>query len=422
MIKTFTLSPGVTLRCYNDTRFKQGRLTLQLVRPMNREEAALNALLPMVLLRGTKHYPDLRAITVHLDDLYGATVGDMVRRIGDYQTTGFYCGFTEDRFALDGDEILRPVVDFLGELLLEPVLEDGVFRAEFVRSEKKNLIADMEAQKNDKAAYAGTRLLKTMCREDSFCIPRLGEKEQAAQITPEGLYRHYKKILRESPIELFYVGSAAPEQIIGLLKPVFEGVDRCYVNLEPQTPFRDGGEAHSREEMDIAQSRLCMGFATDVTNQDPAFAAMQVLNTLFGAGMTSKLFMNIREKMSLCYSIGSGYYGSKGIITVSAGIDADKEEVVRSEVLRQLDSCKKGEISDLELRSAKEAVLSGLRSVEDSPGTIEGYFATAALSGLSMDLPEYRRAVEAVTLDGVTAAARRVAFHSDFFLKGVAQC
>lgn len=419
MIKTFTLTPGVTLRCYTDFRFKQGRLSLQLVRPMCREEAAMNALLPTVLLRGTKNYPDLRAITMHLDDLYGATVGDLVRRIGDYQTTGLYCSFTEDRFAMEGDEILTPMVDFLREILLEPVLEDGMFRREYVNSEKKNLISDMDAQKNDKASYALTQLLKTMCRGDSFSIPRLGEKEQAEQITPQNLYDHYRRILRESPVELFYVGSAKPEQIAAMLQPVFEGMDRSYVNLLPQSPFRDDGPVHTHQEMDIAQSRLCMGFVTDVTNRSRDFAAMQVLNTIFGAGMTSKLFLNVREKMSLCYSIGSGYYGSKGIITVSAGIDADKEDTVRSEVLHQLEACRNGNITQAELTAAKEAVLSGLCSVEDSPGTIEGYFATAALSGLCMDLPEYRREVEEVTADDAVAAANRIEYHSSFFLKGV---
>lgn len=421
MIETITLYPGVTLRCFRDTRFKQGRISIQFVRPMASSEAAMNALLPTVLLRGTQRYPDLREITMHLDDLYGATVGDMVRRIGDYQTTGLYCGFTEDRFAMDGDEILRPMVEFLEEILLHPVLENGVFSADFVAGEKKNLIADMDAQKNDKAAYAGTQLLKTMCRGDSFAIPRLGEKEQAERITPESLYHHYETVLGESQIEIFYVGSVEAEKIAALFAPIFGKLQRSYVNLQPQTPFRDAGQAHTREEMDIAQSRLCMGFVTEITNQNRDFAAMQVLNTLFGAGMTSKLFMNVREKLSLCYSIGSGYYGSKGIITVSAGIDGDKEELTRSEILRQLDACKKGEISDLELTAAKEAVLSGLRSVEDSPGTIEGYFATAALSGISMDLPEYRKAVENVPLADAIAAANRIEYHSDYFLKGVAQ-
>lgn len=421
MIQTLTLSTGVTLRCYTDQRFKQGRLSLQLVRPMCREEAAMNALLPMVLLRGTARYPDLRAITMRLDDLYGASVGDLVRRVGDYQTTGLYCGFAEDRFAMAGDEILAPVVALLGELLLDPVLESGVFREEYVQSEKRNLICDIEAQRNDKTAYAGTQLLKTMCREDPFAIPRLGEREQVEAITAQGLYEHYRRILRESRIELFYVGSAPTQRIAELVMGLIGRIDRCYVNLPPQSVFHDAGPVHNRQEMDIAQSRLCMGFVTSITNRDREFAAMQVLNTVLGAGMTSKLFLRIREEMSLCYSIGSGYYGSKGIITVSAGIDADKEDVVRREVLAQLAACAQGDITPQELAAARAAVLSSLRSVTDSPGTIEGYFATAALSGLWLDLSQYRQAVTAVTGEDVRAAAETVRYHSSFFLKGVSQ-
>ena len=421
MIQSFELFPGVTLRFFADSRFKQGCLSFQLIRPMAAREAAMNALLPAVLLRGTKQYPDLRAITLHLDDLYGASVSALVRRIGDYQTTGLYCGFMEDRYAMDGDEILAPMVDFLRQLLLEPVMEDGGFSAEFVESEKKNLISTIESELNDKRVYASAQLLKTMCPQDAFGIPRLGERAGVERIDAKALYQHYQQILRQSRIELFYVGSAAPEKIIPLLKNMLAGIDRCYVNLPAQTAFHDAGGRHAREEMEITQSKLCMGFVTPVTNRTRDFAAMQLLNTVFGAGMTSKLFMIVREKLSLCYSIGSGYYGTKGIITVSAGIDADQEETVRSEILHQLQLCRDGEITGEELTAAREAVLSGLRTVHDSPGSIEGYHSTAALSGLCMELEEYRRAVSEVTIADVVAAAKTVELHSSFFLQGVGQ-
>ena len=90
MIETKTLLPGVTLRACRDDRFKQGCLSFQLVRPMAKEESAKNVLIPSVLLRGTKRCPDLRAITENLDELYGASVSPLVRRVGDYQTTGLY--------------------------------------------------------------------------------------------------------------------------------------------------------------------------------------------------------------------------------------------------------------------------------------------------------------------------------------------
>ena len=421
MIQTYLLSAGITLRCCRDTRFKQGCLSFQIIRPMAASENAMNALLPSVLLRGTKAHPDLRAITHRLDELYGASVSAVVRRVGDYQTTGLYCGFMDDRFALPGDRVLEPMLDFLRELLLDSPVEADGFLPAFVESEKKNLIATIESELNDKRAYAMGRLLRTMCREDTFGLPRLGDKEQVAAIDAAMLYRHYQKILRESPIEIFYVGSAEGEQVGSLLKPLLSHLERNYVNSNPQTGFHSCDGSDLTETMEVSQGKLCMGFVSPITNRMPEFPAMQVLNTIFGSGMTSKLFMNIREKMSLCYSIGSGYYGTKGIVTVSAGIDFDKEELTRREVLRQLAACQHGDITDEELTAARQAILSSLRATHDSPGAIEGYYATAALSGMKLTPMEYMAAVEAVTKEQVVAAANSLKLHTTYFLKGGSQ-
>lgn len=421
MIITKQIAPGVTLRCCRDSRFKQGCLSFQLVRPMKKEEAAKNALLTAVLLRGTKQHSDLRSITEHLDELYGAAVSTLVRRVGDYQTLGFFCGFMDDRFALAGDGVLRPMIRFLEEVLLDsPVEEDG-FLNSFVESEKKNLIATMESELNDKRAYAMGQLLKIMCSADTFGLHRLGEKEDVPGITARELYRHYRQILRESPIHVFYVGSAEPETVEALLAPIWQRLERQPMTLPPQTGFHPCEGRDAVETMDVSQGKLCIGYTTSITNRDPEFPAMQLMNTIFGAGMTSKLFMNVREKLSLCYSVGSSYYGTKGIVTVSAGIDFDKEELTRQEIEKQLDACRSGNITEEELVSAKEALLSSLRSTHDSPGAIEGYYATAALSGMKLSPAEYMAAVEAVTVEQVVSAARKVRQHSSFFLKGGSQ-
>ncbi len=421
MIKTMTLSPGVTLRYHHDTRFKQGRLSVQLLQPMAHETAALNALIPAVLLRGTRQYPDLRAITMHLDDLYGAGVGELVLRSGDYQGTGFVLHFTDDRFAMPGDEILAPAVDFLRQLLLEPVTEQGCFRGDFVEQEKDNRIQDIESVYDDKPLFAMNRLLETMCRADSFGIPRLGTAEQVADITPQRLWQQYQRLLKISPVEFFYVGAAPLEQVAALLRPIFGNLQRNAAALPPQTAFHDGGPQKQRRQVDTAQSVLTMGFTTPITAADPRHGAMRVLNLIFGSGMNGKLFLNIREKMSLCYSIGSDYYGSKGILTVSAGIDGEQEKTVRAEILAQLDACCRGEISGAELDAAKEALLSGLRSVHDNPGAIVNYYSTQALSGHPQSIEEYRAAVEAVTAEDAAAAARTLRLHSQYFLEGVAK-
>ena len=421
MIKTIDLSPGVQLRCCRDTRFKQGCLSFQLVRPMQADENAMNALVPSILLRGTRRYGDLRAITGRLDELYGAAVSTIVRRVGDYQTTGLYCSFMDDRFALPGDAVLEPMLAFLTELLLDSLLENGGFLPAFVESEKKNLIATIESELNDKRAYAMGKLLRTMCREDTFGLPRLGETAQVAAIDPVQLYTHYRKILRESQIQIFYVGSAEDRTVAELLQPLLQRLERSFVPLAPQTPVRPCQGVDTVETMEVSQGKLCMGFTSPITNRMKEFPAMQVLNTIFGSGMTSKLFLNIREKMSLCYSIGSGYYGTKGIVTVSAGIDFDEEEVTREAVLRQLQACQEGDISEEELTAARQAILSSLRAVHDSPSGIEGYYATAALSGMGLTPAEYMAAVEAVTKAQVVAAANSLRLHTTYFLKGGSQ-
>ena len=418
MIQNFTIQPGVTLRYCRDTRFKQGCFSFQLVREMKKEEAALNALLPSVLLRGTRRCPDLRAVTQRLDELYGAAIGPLVRRVGDYQTTGFYCGFMDDRFALPGDQVLRPMLEFVGELLMDSPRENGTFLPEFVESEKKNLISTIESDRNDKRLYAMRRLLRTMCAADSFGIPRLGEIEEVAAITPETLTRHYEKILRTSPVELFYVGSAPAEEVMDAVRPLLAGLAREPQSLSAQTAFKSCPGQDLVETMDVAQGKLCMGFTTPITNRCREFPAMQMLNAILGGGMTSKLFRNVREKMSLCYSIDSSYYGTKGILLASAGIDFDKEEITRREILNQLRACQEGDITDEELGAAREAILSSLRAVQDAPGAIENFYGTAALSGLCLTREEYMQAVEQATREDVVRCAQSLTLHSTYFLKG----
>ncbi len=417
MIETITLLPGVTLRCCRDTRFKQGCLSFAFLRQMDDSEAHLNALLPSVMLRGTVPHPDLRSITRHLDDLYGAAIGPLVRRLGDRQGVGFYLSFLDDRFVMEGDQVAAGMTAFLEEVLTQPLLEDGGFLQPIVDSEKKNLISAIESELNNKGAYAMGRLIRNLCRGDSFAIPRLGEKENVAKIQPKELHDHYLRIRREAPIEIFYVGSMAPDGVAGLLKPMIEKWDRDPLTLPPQTDLIPGADSHETEHMEVSQGKLCLGFASSITNRDGDYAAMMVLCTIFGSGMTSKLFINVREKLSLCYSIGASYYGTKGILTVSAGIDFDKEEKTRAEIFRQLEACKNGEITPEELNAAKESIRSGIRATHDSPGAIEAYYSSA---GPRRTGEQYLEEIEKTTLDDVVAAARTLTLRASYFLRGEA--
>ncbi len=419
MIEQMELAPNVQLYCFRDTRFKQSCLSIQLLRPMDKKEASSNALIPAVLLRGCEGAQDLQQITRRLDDLYGASVGTLVRQIGDHQTLGLYAGFISDRYTLGGDKILKPMADFLRTLLFQPVLEQGVFRRDYVQSETRNLISALETQKNDKRAYAMQQLLHHMCKADSYGISRLGDVQTLQNLDARQVYDHYERVLKTSPVAICYVGEAAMDAVAELLRPIWSELAAEATALPEQRAFKDGGGGVFEEKLDVAQGRVNLGFVTDTTIRSPEFAAMQVLNSILGGGMTSKLFMQVREKQSLCYDISSGYRSSKGIVTVSAGVDCKEMTRARDEICRQLELCRQGEITREELTAAKEGLISAIRAVHDSPGTIEDYYMTAMLSGSTLTPRRYGEQVAQVTASQVVQQAKTLKLHTEFRLMGV---
>lgn len=418
MITHTPLLPGVTLHCKTDHRFKQNTLSVQFCRPTRDEEAALNALLPAVLLRGCEKYPDMRRIILRLDDLYGAGMGSLVRIIGNYQLTGIACNFIEDRFALDGDQVLQPLTEFLYQILRHPYTEQGIFSADYVDSERKNLLAAIDSRKNDKRAYATDRMLDLVCGDDPFAIPRLGRRERVEQATAQQLWQHYKRVLQESPVELFYVGSREPAEVAALVKPLFEGIERRVVALPPQTLLNAAAPGEQEESLEVAQGRLAMAYVSPVNMHHALFIPTQVFMLLFG-GSTGKLFNVIREKLSLCYDIGASFYKTKGFMGVYAGIDFDKKEQVTHEVNRLLQSCCNGDFTQAELTAAKRTLIVSLQSSQDSPGAIEGYYMNGLLTGKSRELADYIDAVEQVTAEQVQQAAAMFKCNTVYFLKGV---
>ena len=205
--------------------------------------------------------------------------------------------------------------------------------------------------------------------------------------------------------------------LLVLLKPLFSRFSGNRLPLPPQTPFRPGTPGEIRKTMEITQGKLSMGFVTPIDTPDPRFAAMQLCGTLLG-GVTGKLFTHLREELSLCYEISASYRPSKGILKVSAGIDPENEQKVRSLILRELEDCAAGKFSSEEAEAARQELLSGLQTVHDSPGSIEGYYATAALSARPRTPEEYARALEAVTPEQIAEAASTVRLHTVCFLKG----
>ena len=420
MIESIQILPGVHLTAVQTEKFKTGCFSVNLLRPLCREEAALNALLPNVLLRGTKEYPTMQAISAFLDERYGASVGSLVRKRGEVQTVGFYADFLSDRLAPDGSPILQPMIEFVCQTLLKPVRTNWLLEEPYVSSEQLNLINAIEANLNEKRSYAARQLVKTMCAGEAYGVSRLGETEEVRAITPQSLTDHWQKVLAGSRAEIFYLGAQAPETVAGLFAEQLQRLPREELSQPGTQVIRHAEAVKERfETLDVTQGKLCIGLRTGITSRDPEYPALVLLNAVFGAGTTSKLFLNVREAKSLCYYASSGIDAVKGIMTVSSGIEFEKYDEARAAILEQLDRCRQGEISDKELSDAKRHLDSGLRMQADSPGGLDNFYVGQAITGLNGTLEGLRERIGQVTKEQVIAAAQSLSLDTVYFLKGV---
>lgn len=418
------LLPGVYLRVVNADKFKTACFSVNFLQPLTPRTAPLNALLPSVLLRGTRHYPGIQQISEHLDALYGASFGTLVRKKGDVITCGFYTDFIEDQFAPDGTRVFAAMADFLREVLFEPKLdENGLFCESFVNGEKQNLINAIESRINDKRSYAVSQMLASMCADEPYGVPRLGDVKIARNVTAEKLMAYYKKILRSAPIEIFYMGRADADTVASYMRSALQGLPRRSVSRVSYTPMTGKPEPRYLEEsLDVTQGKLCIGLRTNCDGANAAdFAALQMLNVIFGSGINSKLFLHVREELSLCYYASSSLERFKGIMLISSGIDFDQYENARDEILRQLDACKAGDITWDELETARRFLLSAWKASLDAPGRIDDFYLGQTICGDETTMEARMQMLEDVTMEDVVAAANRIELDTVYFLKGAAE-
>lgn len=398
------------------SKFKTSVLSAHLVTPLQKETASANALLPAVLRRGTMRCPDMESLSAALDTLYGAQIDYTVRKKGERQCVGFVASVIDDAFAPAGEKLLEPVADLLGELFLDPVTRNGHFLAEYVDSEKQNLIDAIRAIRNDKQDWADVRLVQEMCAGEPYGVLRLGDEESVARLDQQKLFDHYRTVLATSRMELFYCGSAGRERVEAALRRAFAALPRGVVAAD--VPICRVAAPHEprylTEEMEVTQGKLSMGWRCD-TDDVPA---MIMANLLFGGTSNAKLFLNVREKLSLCYYASSSYARSKGLMTVSSGIETKDFQKAHDEILHQLALVQQGQWEDWEWQGALATMCSSLTSLSDSQGAMENYYLGQTATGVEETPEELMDALRQVTPERVQKAAQSCHLDTVFFLKG----
>ena len=415
----YQLSRRAQLTCLTTTQFKTAVVSAGYALPLEQENASV-ALLQYLLRRGTAEYPDMNALSAYLDELYGAQVEPFVRKIGDRIVVGFVADAVDESVLPYGTQVTENVIQLLGRMLHAPAFVDGKFEEATLELEKKNLLDRIRGLKNDTRSYAQRRAKELLHTNDRFGFSEYGTEEGVEALTEQQVHAAFERVLQCGELELFYCGTLEGDIATKLFQKAMPIPDGNYCD-DIRVPYYNVDTVPETiiEEMNVTQGKMTLCLTSPFTGRSAEYPALMLFTEILGGYTGSRLFCNVREKMSLCYYASAGLAFSTGEVLIASGIENSKFEVARDAVLEQLNDLCSGGLSEAELDQAKRTKINALRSMKDTPQSMESYWQARMMCGVEEDVDDLIARLESVSLADVVKAGQTLRVALIYFLKGV---
>lgn len=414
------IASGVFFNRIDDDRFKTGRISVTLLTPLKEETAAQNALLAQVLTRSCKKYPDFISLNKRLNSLYGAGISGYCRKFGETQAVTLSVAGLDDRFTIDNEQISSELTELLCTMLFEPKLENGVFCKEDIEQERRQLIDMIDAEFNEKRIYAVNRCIEIMCKNETFGIKRYGSRERVEQTNVQEVFTAWEHLLKTARIEIMMIGSSDKQAALNTFTQAFSDIDRTVSELHTEIIRSADEVTEQTEKMDVAQSKLVMAFRSGIAEPDEGVMASRLMCAVLGGTPNSKLFLNVREKYSLCYYCAARFDRNKGIITIESGVEPENIDQARKEILNQVQALQNGELTDFEIDSTKLSIANSFTSMSDTVGGTEAWYISQLLDKEQLPPEEATKRVMAITKDEIIDAAKKMTLDTVYVLTNTA--
>lgn len=411
---TIKIADRIFLTKIEDEKFKLSKFSINIITPLKEETATENALISYLMKNGCTKYPNQTALNRYLGLLYGAVLESDVRKNGDNQIISLMAGAISDSYCIDNE----PVASKLAQLLCDVLLNPPAFTEENVNLEKEMLKDAILSNINDKRSYAIDKAVKIACENEPFGICSLGQIEKLDKITPETLLKSRENLLKTSAIEIVLCGNHFDEEITQIFKKAFSTVSR-EGDFVPKTLHSPSSQLkNENEKMDVTQTKLVIVLKskTDVSNEDST--ALSVMNTLYGGGAYSKLFTNVREKMSLCYYCASISDRLKGIIVADCGTQHTDLEKAKNAIIKEFENIKNGIFTDEELSNTKKSLVTSCKAVTDSVNGVMSWHLSNKMTGKNTTPQEEIAAIENVTREDVVKMSNNFEVNVIYSLTG----
>ena len=388
-------------------KFKTNVYALYLTIPLTKENVTYNALIPTVLKRGCEKYNNQLEISKKLEEMYDATFGIGIAKVGNNEVLKFYIESLNNNYLPNNEDLSKTSIEMLINIVMKPYLINGKFDEDYVSQEKENLKKVIESRKDNKDTYATNRLLEEMFKEEPYGLYKFGNIEEIDNITSEKLYEKYKELIKNAEKHLYIVGDVENLNIQEY------HIDEEEIKITKEFPIKEQLEEKIvKEKMDITQGKLVIGLNTPNENRE----TIALYNTILGKGANSKLFLNVREKEGLAYSAGSTYLKRNNAIIISTGIEVSKYNKAVEVIKKQLKDMQEGNITEKEIKDAKQFINSGLNLINESSENMIEYTFDKELYNEEIDIEKYRKSIEKITKEDIVEIAKQININTIYFL------
>lgn len=388
-------------------KIKTNVYALYLTIPLTKENVTYNALIPTVLKRGCEKYNNQLEISKKLEEMYDATFGIGITKVGNNEVLKFYLESLNNNYLPNNEDLSKTSIEMLLNIVMKPYLVNGKFDDDYVEQEKENLKKVIESRKDNKDTYATNRLLEEMFKEEPYGLYKFGNIDEIDNITSEKLYEKYKELIKNSEKYLYIVGDVKNLNIESY------NIDEKEITISKEFPVKISEKENIvKEQMDVTQGKLVIGLNTPNNKQE----VIALYNTILGKGANSKLFLNVREKEGLAYSAGSTYLKRNNAIIISTGIEVSKYNKAVEVIKNQLKDMEDGNITEKEMKDAKQFINAGLNLINESSENMIEYRFDKDLYNEEMDIEKYRKKIEEIKKEDIVKVAKQIKIDTIYFL------
>lgn len=399
-------------------KFKSITVKVSFHRVIKKNEITIRNILSDMFMQSSKKYNSKRELTIKAQDLYAAGLRTTNSRLGNYINTDFYLTVLNDKYTEDGN--FASSLEFLSEIMFNPDVENGKFNEEKLDIVKSTCRSALNSIKEDASNYSLIRMAEAFGEGEPISYRMMGYLEDLDDITGTSLYEFYLDMIKNDFVDIFVIGDISIKETTDLIKKYFK-FDilkklKMPFMVEEKKPRRS--KLVFNEEIDNTQSKLAIGCRINGLSEYERNYPLTLFNVIFGGCSDSKLFKEVREENSLCYTIYSITNKLDNVLLIRAGIDKENYKKTVSLIEKNLKDMCNGKFDETDILMAKEYYNTALEEIEDSQSKIINNYLMMELINTD-DIDVKREKMSKVTKSEIVKVAKKVTIDTIFCLEGV---